>query len=97
MVRRACAVDANQGEIVDVLRQLGWDVIDMHGAAQYVPGFPDLIAARGGEVLLIEVKVGREKLTPDEADFWAAHSAYLPLRVVRTAEDVIALSGGRMM
>lgn len=96
-MRRACSVDANQGEIVDALRRLGWDVIDAHQFAQECPGFPDLIAARLGVVLFIEVKVGVKGLTVDEEIFWTRHEAYLPLRIVRTVEDCIQLSGGRML
>lgn len=97
MVRRACSVDANQGEIMAALRRLGWDVIDAHQFAQACPGFPDLIAARLGVVLFIEVKVGVKGLTVDEEIFWTQHEAYLPLRLVRSVEDVVNLSGGRMM
>lgn len=35
-------------------------------------GFPDLVLARNGEVILAELKVGKNKLTPDQL-VWMAH------------------------
>ena len=97
MMRRACSVDANQREVVEALLRLGWDVIDTHQCAQYVPGFPDLVAARAGVTLFVEVKDGKAKLSDDEELFWQRHQAYLPLCIVRTVEDCIAISGGKML
>ena len=90
--RYACSVDANQAEIADAFRRLGWDVIDTHQCAQYVPGFPDLIVVRGAAVLPIEVKGPRGRLTVDELAFAMAHPEWAP-RVVRTVDDVIRLTG----
>jgi hypothetical protein len=85
-------VDANQAEIADAFRRLGWDVIDTHQCAQYVPGFPDLIAIRDRVVLPIEVKGKRGRLTVDELAFAMAHPEWEPI-VVRTVDDVIWLTG----
>ncbi len=92
MTRRVCSTDSNQSEIVDALRRLGWDVIDTHGCAQYVPGFPDLVAIRQGQVVGIEVKAPGGRLTVDELAFAMAHPEWVPV-VVRTVEDVLALTG----
>lgn len=89
--RRACARDANHDEIADAFRRLGWDVIDTHQCAQYVPGFPDLMAIRGGRVVGIEVKAPGGRLTVDELTFAMAHPEWAPV-VVRTVDEVIRLS-----
>ena len=92
MPRRACSVDANQGEIADAFRRLGWDVIDTHQHAQFTPGFPDLIVICGDEVLGIEVKMPGGTYTKDEWMFRSVHQGWQPI-VVRTVDDVLELSG----
>ena len=95
--RRACAVDSNQAEVADAFRRLGWDVIDTHACAQYVPGWPDLVAIwyRGWLhpplVLGIEVKAPRGRLTKKERLFAALHPEWAPV-IVRTADDVLRLT-----
>lgn len=63
--------DANQAEIVKVFRSMGCSVAVTSMVSN---GFPDLIIARNGVNILIEVKDGSKnpsarKLTDDEADF----------------------------
>jgi len=89
MPRRACAKDANHDEIAGALLQLGWWVVDTSQAAQVVPGFPDLLAAKAGMTVLIEVKTRRGRLTPAESVFqmlWPDR-----YRIVRRIEDVEAI------
>ena len=88
---RAAATDANQREIVEALRGLGCDVVDVHWLGQHVPGFPDLIVGHRGRSWLVEVKTAAGKLTPDECVFWSLHHETLPLRVVRTIEDCVQM------
>jgi len=91
--RRVCSVDANQGEIADAFRRLGWDVIDTHQVAQYIPGFPDLIVTCGdGTVMGVEIKGPGGALTADERGFALAHPDFAPV-VVRSVADVMRLSG----
>ena len=95
--RRACSVDANQGQIADAFRRLGWDVIDTHAVAQYVPGFPDLIVTRpvglcDVVVFGIEVKMPGGTLTEKEGEFAALHPHWAPI-VVYTVDDVLRLTG----
>ena len=92
MPRRACSVDANQGEIADAFRRLGWDVIDTHQHAQFTPGFPDLLVILTGEVIGVEVKMPGGRLTPDEWRFALEHPLFT-IEVVRTVDDVLELSG----
>lgn len=66
MPRRAAKVDANQSELVKVLRQLGVSV-EITSAAH--DGFPDLVLGYQGVTVLAEVKDGAKvpsarKLTP---------------------------------
>ena len=91
MPRRACAVDSNQAEVADAFRRLGWDVIDTHACAQYVPGWPDLVVIKGQRVVGIEVKMPGEGLTEKEALFAALHPEWAPI-VVRTEDDVLRLT-----
>jgi len=91
MLRRACAVDGNQPEIADAFRRLGWDVIDTHACAQYVPGWPDLVVIKGQRVLGIEVKMPGERLTDKERLFALLHPEWAPV-IVRTVDDVLRLT-----
>jgi hypothetical protein len=73
-MRRASKVDANQAAIVSALRQVGCSVLPLHAVGQ---GCPDLLVARLGDMILLEVKDGDKppsarKLTPDQVDFHAS-------------------------
>lgn len=90
-MRHARRTDANQGEIVKVLRKLCPAVEITSDVGR---GFPDLvIKTRRGTVLLVEVKDGTKPpsaraLTPDEVAFagrWL--SSYV---VVCNADEAIA-------
>jgi hypothetical protein len=88
--RRASKVDDNQKEIVAVFRQLGCSVVvtSMMGA-----GFPDLVVARAGRTICVEVKDGakapsKRKLTPDQQEFHAAWRGVI--EIVETIDDAIA-------
>ena len=73
MIRRAARVDANQGEIVSALRQMGCSVVSLAAVGK---GVTDLLVGVSGKNLLIEVKDGSKpprerKLTPDQVIFHA--------------------------
>ena len=57
-MRRAARVDANHAEITGTLRQCGWTVHDTSGVGG---GFPDLVIAKGGRLVLVEIKDGAKK------------------------------------
>ena len=78
MLRRGHAgrVDANQSDIVDVLRSYGFNVYSL---ATVGSGMPDLLVGYQGVTYLIEVKDGSKppsarKLTDDEAEWHATWS-----------------------
>jgi hypothetical protein len=70
-MRRAARTDANHGQIIAALRQMGYTVLDLSRLGQ---GCPDLLVARHGITTLVEVKDGTKppsarRLTPMESAF----------------------------
>jgi Holliday junction resolvase len=70
-MRRAAKVDANQRQVVDDLRKLGFSVAITSSLGQ---GFPDLVLGKAKKNYLVELKDGSKvpsarKLTPDEVKF----------------------------
>lgn len=68
MPRHARRTDTNHQAIVRALRNVGWHVTD---ASHVGGGFPDLVVAKSGRLMLVEVKDGtrppsERKLTPLE-------------------------------
>ena len=90
-MHRAAKADANQGEIVQALRQMGASVQHLHTVGA---GCPDLLVGFRGVNLLVEVKDGekvpsKRKLTPDEErwhDNWRGQVA-----IVESVDDAVAL------
>jgi Holliday junction resolvase len=93
-VRRAAKRDAVESQIVEVLRKRGWSVLQVS-----VKDGPDLFAAKrmfrskfGEHVarcVAIEVKTGKAKLKPGQADF--ARTWQGEYVVVRSIEDALSL------
>jgi Holliday junction resolvase len=84
MSRHARRVDANQGAVVEALRERGWFVASLASTGR---GVPDLLIARKGVMKLIEVKDGAKipsarKLTTKEALF-AFHMQQAGCPVIR--------------
>lgn len=94
MVRRACKKDSNHDEVADAFRRLGWLWVDCYQFGQFVPGFPDGLAARDGRVLWVEVKTAKGRLTPDEVMFRARLGRDGEYVVVRSVDDVLELVNG---
>lgn len=82
---KAAKVDANQSEIVECFRKLGFSVQTLHTVGQ---GVPDLLVGKHGKNWLIEVKDGlKKKLTCDQ-EKW--HSKWLgQVVVICTTEQAI--------
>lgn len=85
---RAARTDANQGEIVKALRAAGASVQSL---ATIGKGCPDLVAAKGPDTWLIEVKGLKGKLTDDQVKFISEWRGVV--HIVRTAEDALQLVG----
>lgn len=90
-MRRAARTDANQPEIVQAYRDLGFSVQPLHAVGQ---GVPDLLIARTGLNYLVEVKDGEKvpsdrKLTKPQKAWHAAWNA--PVYVINSVDDVIQM------
>jgi hypothetical protein len=79
--------DLNHAEIREAFRRLGWIVWD---TASMAHGAPDLVVARRGETILVEVKQPGAAFTEDEVWF----QGMWPDRyeTVRCLADVIRLT-----
>lgn len=58
-----------QQTIVEAAQCLGWHCYHTYDARRSAPGFPDLVCAREGRMLAIEVKTERGTVSPHQA-FW---------------------------
>lgn len=65
-MRRAAKKDANHNAIAQVFIDEGCSVFDASGVGQ---NFPDLVVARNGETVLVEVKGQYGKLTEGQREF----------------------------
>ncbi len=79
-------VDGNHRQIVEALRDLGWDVED----TSRLGGFVDLVAWHHGRqaLRLIEIKDGKAQLTVSQKRFLERN---WPITVIRTLEDATKL------
>lgn len=90
-MRHRARRDGNHAAIVQALRDVGCTVLDL---AMVGGGCPDLLAARGGRMVLIEVKnpEGKDKVSPNQAEW---HSKWRGPKVVvaRTVEEALQAVG----
>jgi hypothetical protein len=87
MPRWAAKVDGNHAEIVELFQVLGWSVLSLARVGQ---GVPDLLIAKQGRTVLVEVKMRLGRLQPLQELFlswWQGETA-----IVRSLEDVQALN-----
>lgn len=87
---RAAKVDANQAEIVKALRAVG---VSVQSLATIGKGCPDLLAARGADTWVIEVKGPKGKLTPDQIEFLKNWRGVV--HIVRTVDEALNIVGVR--
>ena len=93
-MRKRARTDANHAEIREALRRDGWYVLDTSSLGG---GFPDLVAAKGGSVHLIEVKDGSkplsaQALTSAEAKVSAdLLSRGVVVKLIRNVDEAMAL------
>lgn len=55
-----------QSQIVQLAKLFGWMVYHTHDSRRSEPGFPDLILLRRDQFIVAELKVGKNKPTPDQ-------------------------------
>lgn len=60
---------AFQVRVVGLLQLHGYRVYHTHDSRRSEPGFPDLLAIRGGRLLAIELKVGRRQVTAEQREW----------------------------
>jgi hypothetical protein len=87
-MRLRARTDANQGDILDALRQVGAEV---RSVAALGSGMGDLLVAFRRRLFLLEVKTTRGKLTADQMTF---HKRW-PVAIVRTVDDALDAIGAR--
>lgn len=97
MKRIYAKVDLNQSAIVKALRQAGCSVVSLAAVGN---GCPDLLAARNGNMWLMEIKNGdkclsAQKLTPDEVRFHATWKAQI--HVVKNVDQALNVASRSMM
>lgn len=78
--------DSNQPEIVRALRLIGAGVVSL---ASIGGGVPDLLVARHGRTVLMEVKTAKGKLNAAQEEFRATWPG--AIYTVRTPEDAISV------
>jgi hypothetical protein len=54
-------------QVVALARLTGWLAYHTHDSQHSAAGFPDLVLVKGRSVLFIELKVGTNPLTPEQA------------------------------
>lgn len=79
--------DANEKEIVDALVSVGCAVTRLNEK-----GVPDLLTGFNARTFLMEVKAGRNGLTPDQTR-WVASWRGAPVPIVRSIEDALRVIG----
>jgi hypothetical protein len=95
-MRRACRTDANQTQMVSELEAVGYLVIDCSAVAQLIPGFPDLLLARRGELKLAEIKTEEGTLTNEQVIFNRRLEPFgIKPAILRNFDDVLKLAGGK--
>lgn len=54
------------GQVIQLAKLFGWLIYHTHDSRRSVAGFPDLILLRGGRLLVVELKVGKNRATADQ-------------------------------
>ena len=85
---RAAKIDANQPQIVQALRDVG---VSVQSLATIGKGCPDILAAKGKDVWLMEIKGAKGKLTPDQVAW--IHGWRGVVHIVRGVDDALELVG----
>jgi len=57
---------AFMGQVIQLARLMGWLVYHTHDSRRSVAGFPDLLLIRRGEMLVAELKVGKNEASEEQ-------------------------------
>lgn len=93
--RRAAKKDTNQTEIVDQLRQFGFDVDIVHQLKKLY----DIVVSGYNRyydctcAVRVEIKMPGEKLSEDEAEYWKKQAHTGNLIIAERVEDVLTWFG----
>lgn len=88
-MRRAAKRDDNEALIVRALQSAGWTVFRVSDT-----GLPDLMCARDGKVILLEVKAPDGTLTPAQREtFTELAKAGVMVQVVRSPQEALEVLG----
>ena len=85
-MRQAARVDANQESIVAGLKRAGCEVLSLARVGQ---GCPDILALRGSNLFLMEIKTDGGTLNAAQIAF----AKRFPVHVVRSIEGALAVVG----
>ena len=87
-----------QTKVVDLARARGWLVYHTYDSRRSAPGFPDLVLARDGRVMFVELKASAGRISAAQREWLTALGATdpsgnvsNPLRMTKT-DDGSALS-----
>lgn len=78
-------VDQNQPGIVQALRMAGAVITDTHSLGD---GYPDISATFRNEVFLLEIKLPKCQLTPDER-IWHERNQAANIGIVHSPEEAL--------
>jgi hypothetical protein len=69
------SIDANHLSIIETLAKIGWQVKDLSAVRK--SGFPDILAAKAGRIILIEIKTGEaSEVKRAQIEFMSSFKGY---------------------
>ena len=63
-----------QSTILDALGYMGWKTYHTFDSRRSNPGFPDIVAVKGGRVMAVELKSEKGKIRPEQIEWLDALS-----------------------
>lgn len=73
-------------QVTQLARLCGWLVYHTHDSRRSVSGFPDLILIRSERLLAIELKVGKNRATPEQHQWLSAFQGAGAVAAIWTPE-----------
>lgn len=82
--RYAAKRDSNEREIIDALKRIGAEVIELSAK-----GVPDILVGFRGKNYLFEIKSDKGKLTPDQVKFHQIWTGQV--EIIRTVDEALTI------